>query len=107
LRNLVSNAIKFTDNKGSITLGTQIKDNSIIISVTDTGKGMDAGEIEKLFSINTHFSHSGTSGERGTGIGLLLCKELVELNGGELSVSSTVGKGSTFYFNLPLVGAYV
>jgi signal transduction histidine kinase len=107
LRNLVSNAIKFTDNKGSITLATQIEGSSIIISVTDTGKGMDANEIEKLFSINTHFSHSGTSGERGTGIGLLLCKELVELNDGKLSVSSWVGKGSKFYFNLPLVGAYV
>ena len=107
LRNLVSNAIKFTDHKGSITLTTQIKDNSIIISVTDTGKGMDADEIEKLFSISTHFSHSGTSGERGTGIGLLLCKELVELNGGKLLVSSTVGKGSSFYFSLPLVQAYV
>ncbi|WP_073406623.1 tetratricopeptide repeat-containing sensor histidine kinase [Mucilaginibacter sp. OK098] len=107
LRNLVSNAIKFTGNKGNITLATQLEDNSIIISVTDTGKGMDADEIEKLFSINTHFSLSGTSGERGTGIGLLLCKELVELNGGKLSVSSMVGKGSTFYFNLPLVRAYV
>jgi signal transduction histidine kinase len=107
LRNLVSNAIKFTDNKGNITLATQIENNSLIISVTDTGKGMDVNEIEKLFSINTHFSHSGTSGERGTGIGLLLCKELVELNGGKLLVSSAVGKGSTFYFNLPLVRAYV
>lgn len=107
LRNLVSNAIKFTDNKGSITLATKIEGSSIIISITDTGKGMDADEIEKLFSVNTHFSHSGTSGERGTGIGLLLCKELVELNGGKLSVSSRVGKGSTFYLNLPLVGAYV
>ena len=106
LRNLISNAIKFTDNNGNITLATKIKGNSIIVSVTDTGKGMLVSEIEKLFSINTHFSHSGTSGESGTGIGLLLCKELVELNGGKLSVNSTVGKGSTFYFNLPLVGAY-
>ncbi|HVW97278.1 MAG TPA: ATP-binding protein [Mucilaginibacter sp.] len=106
LRNLISNAIKFTDNNGKITLSTQIAENSIVISVTDSGKGMNAEEMEKLFSISTHFSHSGTSGERGTGIGLLLCKELVELNGGKLSVSSTVGKGSTFYFNLPLVRAY-
>ncbi|MDP9079275.1 MAG: ATP-binding protein [Bacteroidota bacterium] len=106
LRNLVSNAIKFTDNKGNIKLSTKIEGNSIVVSVTDTGKGMNRSEIEKLFSINTHFSHSGTSGERGTGIGLLLCKELVELNGGKLSVKSVVGKGSTFYFNLPLMGAY-
>lgn len=106
LRNLVSNAIKFTGNKGQITLATKIEGNSIIVSVTDTGKGMKVEEIEKLFSINTHFSHSGTSGERGTGIGLLLCKELVELNGGKLSLKSTVGKGTSFYFSLPLVGAY-
>lgn len=106
LRNLVSNAIKFTDNKGKITLATKIKDNSIIVSVTDTGKGMKADDVEKLFSLNTHFTNSGTSGERGTGIGLLLCKELVELNGGKLSVTSTVGKGSSFYFTLPLVSAY-
>ncbi|HEY8931099.1 MAG TPA: ATP-binding protein [Mucilaginibacter sp.] len=106
LRNLVSNAIKFTDSNGSITLATMIEDNGLIVSVTDTGKGMDRSEIDKLFSINTHFSHSGTSGERGTGIGLLLCKELVELNGGKLMVKSAVGKGSTFYFNLPLTKTY-
>ncbi|MDO3644140.1 ATP-binding protein [Mucilaginibacter sp. L3T2-6] len=106
LRNLISNAIKFTNNSGRITLSTAMEDNSIIVSVTDTGKGMSPEEVEKLFSLNTHFSNSGTSGERGTGIGLLLCKELVELNGGKLSVSSAISKGSTFYFNLPLVGAY-
>jgi signal transduction histidine kinase len=106
LRNLVSNAIKFTNNNGSITLSTKIIDNFIVVSVTDTGKGMMPEEVEKLFSLNTHFSNSGTSGERGTGIGLLLCKELVELNGGKLSVVSVAGKGSCFYFNLPLVGAY-
>lgn len=106
LRNLISNAIKFTNNSGNITLSTKIINNHIIVSVTDTGKGMKPEEVEKLFSLSTHFSNSGTSGERGTGIGLLLCKELVELNGGKLSVTSAIGKGSTFYFNLPLVGAY-
>jgi signal transduction histidine kinase len=105
LRNLVSNAIKFTD-KGNITIATQIENSSIIVSVTDTGKGMNNNEMEDLFSFSTHFSHSGTSGESGTGIGLLLCKELVELNGGKLAVRSWVGKGSCFYFNLPLVQAY-
>jgi len=107
LRNLVSNAIKFTASNGTVTLATKVDHNSLIISVSDTGKGMNSNEIEKLFSISTHFSHSGTSGESGTGIGLLLCKELVELNGGKLSVTSAVGKGSCFYFSLPLVGAYV
>lgn len=107
LRNLLSNAIKFTDTKGCITFATRSDDNALVISITDNGKGMTGHEMEKLFSITTHFSNNGTSGESGTGIGLLLCKELVELNGGRLWVSSTVGKGSTFYFSLPLVPACV
>jgi len=106
LRNLVSNAIKFTANNGKIKLSTVIENNELIISVTDSGKGMTPEELDKLFFINTHFSNSGTSGEKGTGIGLLLCKQLVELNGGKLKVKSQIGKGSTFYFNLPLVKAY-
>ena len=68
---------------------------------------MSADEIEKLFSIQTHFSQRGTAGESGTGIGLILCKELVELNGGELWIVSTPGKGSKFFFSLPLNSAYV
>ncbi|MDB5130524.1 MAG: cph1 6, partial [Mucilaginibacter sp.] len=106
LRNLISNAIKFTAENGSITLTTIIENNGLVISVKDNGKGMTPDEVTNLFYINTHFSHSGTSGEKGAGIGLLLCKELVELNGGKLGVKSTLGKGSTFYFNLPLIKAY-
>jgi signal transduction histidine kinase len=67
---------------------------------------MTRDEMDKLFYLNTHFSYSGTSGEKGTGIGLLLCKELVEINGGKLRVKSIIGIGSTFYFNLPLIKAY-
>lgn len=106
LRNLISNAIKFTAENGSVTLTTVVENNGLVISVKDNGKGMTPEEIQKLFYINTHFSHSGTSGETGAGIGLLLCKELVELNGGKLRVTSKVGKGTAFYFNLPLIKAY-
>jgi len=106
LRNLISNAIKFTTNKGNITLSTVIENNELIVNVIDSGKGMSAEEMDKLFFLSSHFSNSGTSGEKGTGIGLLLCKELVELNGGKLRVRSKLGKGSTFYFNLPLVKTY-
>jgi signal transduction histidine kinase len=106
LRNLVSNAVKFTDHGGSIKLTTEIGNNELIVSIEDSGKGMTTEEINKLFYLNTHFSNWGTSGEKGTGIGLLLCKELVELNGGTIHVKSIVGKGSTFYFNLPLMKAY-
>jgi len=107
LRNLISNAIKFTGEKGNIKLSTIIENNKLVISIEDTGKGMTQDEMDKLFYLNTHFSYSGTSGEKGTGIGLLLCKELVELNGSKLKVRSIPGKGSMFYFNLPLIKAYV
>jgi len=106
LRNLVSNAIKFTAENGTVTLSTVVENKGLIISVSDNGRGMTADELDKLFHIHTHFSHEGTYGELGTGIGLLLCKELVELNGGKLKVESAPGKGSTFYFNLPLIKAY-
>jgi signal transduction histidine kinase len=106
LRNLISNAIKFTSPKGSVILFTIIENNGMIIGVEDNGKGMTKEELEKLFYTDTHFSNSGTLGEIGTGIGLLLCKELIELNGGKLEVESTLGKGSKFYFKLPLVKAY-
>lgn len=106
LRNLVSNAIKFTDVKGTIKLNSTYKENHVIISVQDTGKGMTAEEVSKLFYPQTHFSQPGTLGENGTGIGLLLCKELVELNGGKMWVNSKPGKGSTFFFSLPLNAEY-
>ena len=107
LRNLLSNAIKFTEPNGRVILSSEIKEEKILVCVEDTGKGMSADEIEKLFSIQTHFSQRGTAGESGTGIGLILCKELVELNGGELWIVSTPGKGSKFFFSLPLNSAYV
>jgi signal transduction histidine kinase len=106
LRNLIGNAIKFTNSKGSIILSTIIENNEMIISIQDNGRGMTNKEIENLFHASTHFSNIGTSGEKGTGIGLLLCKELVELNGGHLKVESILSKGSKFYFKLPLVKAY-
>lgn len=106
LRNLVSNAIKFTPDNGSVTLSTVVENSGLMISVSDNGKGMTADELDKLFYIHTHFSNAGTHGEQGTGIGLLLCKELVELNGGKLKVQSEAGRGSTFYFSLPLIKAY-
>jgi signal transduction histidine kinase len=106
LRNLISNAIKFTDTKGCIKLNSIHKENKVIISIQDNGKGMSTEEVGMLFYLQTHFSQPGTLGESGTGIGLLLCKELVELNGGKLWISSKPGKGSTFFFSLPLNTEY-
>jgi len=102
LGNLISNAIKFTNDDGTITLRSCISANDVIISIKDTGKGIASDRLLKLFDLNQHFTQNGTMGETGTGIGLFLCKELVEFNGGKLSVESQPGKGSTFSFSLPL-----
>lgn len=100
-RNLVSNAIKFTKKNGKVTIAAYLKNNTIEINVKDTGLGMAASAIEKLFSIATNESTPGTSGEKGTGLGLILCKEFVEMHKGEIWVESELGNGSVFYFTIP------
>lgn len=101
LRNLISNASKFTPSGGQISIGAKTDSNgTVIISVSDTGIGMSEEVRGKLFD-NTGFTTFGTSGEKGTGLGLGLCKDFVERNGGQLWVESTVGKGSTFFIRLP------
>lgn len=101
LRNLINNAIKFTEPGGKITLSAQKRGSRLMISVKDTGRGMTAEDATKLFATQTHFTSPGTKGERGTGIGLLLCRQLAEINGGEIGVKSEPGAGSMFYFTLP------
>jgi|GEM_PF-766168 len=101
VHNLVSNAVKFTYENGLIEMISGDKDGMHFFAVNDNGKGMTEGEVKNLFNVRTHFSGVGTGGEKGTGLGLLLCKELVELNNGKIWVESTPGKGSTFYFSLP------
>jgi signal transduction histidine kinase len=103
LRNLISNAIKFTGNEGQIILAANADGERLMISVEDTGMGMTVAEVEKLFSSDTHFSQFGTLGEKGTGLGLLLSQELIGLNRSKLVVRSVPGEGSKFYFSLPLV----
>lgn len=107
LSNLIGNAIKFTEDDGNIAITVSREGEKIVICITDTGIGMSADEMEKLLSINTHFTKPGTQGEKGTGIGLLLCRELIELNGGKLWLNSQVGKGTSFYFNLPAANLQV
>ncbi|QKJ30034.1 hypothetical protein HQ865_09785 [Mucilaginibacter mali] len=102
LRNLVSNAIKFTGNGGEIQVISFVKNNDVQVCVEDTGVGMSPEEINKLFNKKLHFSQPGTSGEKGTGLGLLLCKELIEMNNGALWVEATPGSGCRFYFTLPV-----
>jgi signal transduction histidine kinase len=103
VRNLLSNAIKFTPQNGTITVeGLQINDKEAQVSVIDTGMGMTAEQLQKLFVIESHFTTRGTAGEKGTGLGLLLCKDFVEQNGGKIAVESELGKGTKFYFTIPL-----
>ena len=101
LRNLISNSIKFTKENGSITLSTSDDDENTIISVSDTGVGMEKEKLDKLFRIDVNVSSPGTSNEAGTGLGLVLCKEFIEIQDGSIRVESEQGKGTTFYINLP------
>jgi signal transduction histidine kinase len=100
MRNLISNAIKFTPANGIITLGINRRIDSITVSISDTGVGMSKEIMDKLFRIDTKHSTRGTADEKGTGLGLILCKEFIEKNNGNIWVESTPGKGSTFYFTL-------
>ena len=99
-RNLISNAIKFTNSKGIVSISAKRKDNFIVILIKDTGVGMSDDTISNLFKIDKQVSTIGTADEQGTGLGLLLCKELIEKQGGKIWLESEVNKGSSFYFML-------
>ena len=103
LRNLVSNAIKFTNNHGAINISAYENSGNVIISVSDNGTGISPDNLKKLFDISQVFSTKGTAKETGTGLGLILCKEFVEKHGGKIWVESEYGKGSIFRFTLPLI----
>ena len=101
LRNLLSNALKFTNAGGTVDVFvTRIGDN-VEIAVSDTGIGIVAADLPKLFRIEDKNTHRGTAGEEGTGLGLILCQELVKQNGGTIRVESEEGKGTTFTFTVP------
>ena len=101
LRNLVSNAVKFTQPGGRITITANALADAVEIAVADTGVGMPPDKVEDLFKLDRRTTTKGTAGERGSGLGLLLCRDLVERQGGELTVESTVGRGTRFSFVLP------
>ncbi|MBE0647425.1 MAG: GAF domain-containing protein [Bacteroidales bacterium] len=102
LRNLISNAIKFTVPGGKITVSTRVTISEAVVSVSDTGVGIDPDRIDKLFRVDETSSTPGTQNEKGTGLGLILCKEFIKKNGGRIWVESERNKGSVFYFTLPL-----
>lgn len=101
VRNLVGNAVKFTEPGGKVTLTSKEKENIIVTSVTDTGVGIPEDKLDLLFTLGENYTTVGTAKERGTGIGLMLFKEFVEKNGGTIGVTSRPGKGSIFEFSLP------
>lgn len=101
LRNLVSNAIKFTPSGGKVAVTTESKENKVFININDTGTGISVEKLAKLFVIDKS-SEKGTAGEKGTGLGLMLVKELVELNKGSVQVESVINLGSRFTVSLPL-----
>lgn len=101
-RNLLSNAIKFSFSGSKIIIEVKKIGNMAVVSVKDFGKGMSQEEQQKLFNSETHFSKYGTNNEEGSGLGLLLCKDFATKNKGDLWLQSEEGKGSTFFFSVPL-----
>jgi signal transduction histidine kinase len=98
IRNLVNNAIKFTNKKGHVSLTAKsLTDGLVQISVSDNGVGISDEIKSKLFSISNKHNTKGTEGEKGTGLGLMMSNEFMKLNGGQIEIESSLGKGSTFY----------
>ncbi len=105
LRNIISNAIKFTPKDGLVEISAETKHYNqkpfIVVAVKDTGVGIPEEKMNQLFKIEENYTTTGTEKEKGSGLGLILCKEFVEMHGGKIWCTSSVGKGSTFYFSLP------
>jgi len=102
IRNLVSNAVKFTHKGGKINISAKAKNNNrVLISIKDSGIGMSSGMIDHLFRLDSQINRNGTEGEPSSGLGLILCKEFIEKLGGKIEVESEEGKGSIFYFTIP------
>ena len=101
LRNLLHNALKFTNPGGIVSVKTENNHQQMILTVKDTGVGIPKKDIDKLFRIDIKYTNQGTAQERGTGLGLILCKEFVEKHGGTIWVESTLKKGSKFKFTIP------
>jgi two-component system, sensor histidine kinase and response regulator len=104
VRNLLSNAIKFTNEGGVINIDITNEGSMLKFSINDNGVGVSLQDQSKLFKIDSNPTSIGTSMEKGTGLGLILCKDFVERNGGTIWLESQIGKGSTFYFTIPRVG---
>ncbi len=101
LRNLISNAIKFTPHEKNIYISAEKNENENIITIKDEGVGIKEENRSKLFKKNDYFTSSGTDNEKGSGLGLILCKDFIEKHNGKIWIESEIGKGSEFNFTLP------
>jgi signal transduction histidine kinase/ligand-binding sensor domain-containing protein len=101
IRNLMTNAVKFTDRDKKVEVKVETHEAEVEVSIVDEGIGIEKEHIEKLFRIDEKFKSTGTAGEKGTGLGLIICREFVEKHGGEIRVTSQPGQGSTFSFTIP------
>jgi len=102
LRNLLSNAIKFTGKGGQVTTQVLATDQSVTVRISDTGVGMTPEEIGKLFRPEDNYKSAGTAGETGSGLGLILCRDYIDMHGGQISVNSVKNEGSVFMVTLPV-----
>ncbi len=101
IRNLLSNAIKFTKPGGNIEINSSMEGDMAVIEVKDDGVGIESEYVGKLFRLDSHYSTEGTNNESGSGLGLILCKDIIDKHSGKIWVESEVGKGSSFMFTLP------
>ena len=101
--NLISNALKFTPPGGEVTISVEDRGDDVKVTVADSGVGMDEDKLKSLFRIDEAQSENGTDGEQGTGLGLILCKEFVDMHNGTISVTSQLESGTEFSFTLPHV----
>lgn len=101
LRNFLTNAIKFSHESGTIRCSASIRNGKVIMKISDEGVGINPEKLRQIFNVTANGSEDGTLGEKGTGLGLIICRELAELNHGKVSAKSTPGKGSDFYLEIP------
>ena len=102
IRNLVTNALKYTDKNGIISISASYNNREVTVAVEDSGRGIDPLIKEKLFTGEHGVTSTGQGGEKGSGLGLILCKDFVEMHHGRIWVESEPGKGAKFFFTLPV-----
>ncbi|OGU34366.1 MAG: hypothetical protein A2068_14215 [Ignavibacteria bacterium GWB2_35_6b] len=101
IRNIVSNALKFTNEGGNVEIVAENTNGDVEIRIKDNGIGIKKEDLDKLFKLDAHHTTPGTNAEKGTGLGLIICKEFVEKNGGTIKIVSSPGNGTEFKIKLP------